>query len=60
VGGELSYPPKGWTKERMEEKFRWLVEPTAGSEKTSALIDLVWHFDELPGPQELISLAIDT
>ena len=55
--GGLGFPQDPpWSRADMEEKFRWLVEPVAGPERTAELIDMVWRFDGLGSVQEFTSL----
>ena len=54
VDGGLSYPPPGWGEDVMEEKFRWLVAPVLGEERTERLITMVWSFEEQQGMEGLI------
>jgi 2-methylcitrate dehydratase PrpD len=55
--GGLSFPQDPpWSRADMEEKFRWLVEPVVGPERTAELIDMVWRFDELDSVQKLTSV----
>ena len=60
VEGELSYPPAGWDEKRMEEKFRWLVEPVLGRRLTDRIIDIGRHFEELDSVRELTGLLISS
>ncbi len=53
VEGEFSYPPTDWNKNRMEEKFRWLVEPVVGGKLTDDLIELGWGFDGVDSVKEV-------
>ena len=54
--GVLSYPPKGWDRNRMEEKFLWLVGPVLGTTRAKTLIDTIWHFEKLPDIRDFIAL----
>jgi len=54
VDGGLSFPPIGWDRGRMEEKFHWLADPVLGKNRADELVELVWSFDELPGVDRLI------
>jgi 2-methylcitrate dehydratase PrpD len=58
VDGGLSYPPVGWDRGRMEEKFHWLVDPVLGKNRANELVELVWSFDEQAGVDELIHLSL--
>lgn len=53
--GGLSYPPTGWNREKMEGKFRWLVEPLIGDARTDKLIDMIWSFEQLSDIRDFIS-----
>ena len=54
VDGGLSYPPVGWDRGRMEEKFHWLVDPVLGKNRAKELVELVWSFDEQAGVDRLV------
>jgi 2-methylcitrate dehydratase PrpD len=54
VDGGLVYPPPGWDRHRMEEKFHWLVDPVLGKGRGDRLVDLVWCFEQQHGVEELI------
>jgi 2-methylcitrate dehydratase PrpD len=54
VDGGLSYPPVGWDRGRMEEKFHWLVDPVLGENRADELVKLVWSFDEQAGVDRLV------
>lgn len=41
------YPPNPMTHEDVEDKARDLMRPILGDEQTEALIDRVWHIDDL-------------
>jgi 2-methylcitrate dehydratase PrpD len=56
--GGLSYPPVGWDRARMEEKFHWLVDPVLGCKQADRLIALVWSFEQQPDVAELIGLTV--
>jgi 2-methylcitrate dehydratase PrpD len=58
VDGGLSYPPVGWDRERMEEKFHWLVDPVLGLRRADRLIDLVWSFEDQRDLAELIRATL--
>jgi 2-methylcitrate dehydratase PrpD len=55
--GGLSYPPVGWDRARMEEKFHWLVDPVLGKNRAERLVELVWSFDEQRDMAGLIRAA---
>jgi 2-methylcitrate dehydratase PrpD len=57
VEGGFMYPPRGWSRTRMEEKFHWLADPLLGGERADRLVELVWRFDEEPDVGRLVGLA---
>ena len=44
--------------DELEAKFRWLVEPLLGPERTAALIELIWHFEQVGDGQKLLELTL--
>jgi len=58
VGGGLVFPQPGWDQATMEAKFHWLVDPVLGGKQADRLIDLVWHFEEQAGVDELIRTTL--
>jgi len=50
---DMMYPQQGWDERRVEEKFRWLTQPLLGEARTSELIEMIWHFEEVPSVREL-------
>jgi len=60
VDGGLSYPPVGWDRVSMEEKFHWLVDPVVGRNRAEELVKLVWSFEKQGGVAELIHATLST
>jgi len=58
VEGGFAYPPPGWDRTRMEEKFHWLVDPVLGKNRADELVNLVWSFDKQPGVAQLVQLTL--
>jgi len=58
VDGGLSYPPVGWDRVSMEEKFHWLVDPVVGRNRADELVKLVWNFEKQGGVAELIHATL--
>jgi 2-methylcitrate dehydratase PrpD len=58
VDGGLSYPPVGWDRVRMEEKFHWLVDPLLGRRRADELTEIVWSFEKQAGVAELIHTTL--
>jgi 2-methylcitrate dehydratase PrpD len=55
VDGGLSFPPAGWTQERMADKFRWLagfVIPAAS--QSEEILEILWHFEQVADVRTLI------
>lgn len=42
----------------LEAKFRWLAEPVLGDRQTSALVDVIWSFEEIENARTLIDLCV--
>ncbi len=50
------HPQPGWDEERMEEKFRWLASFVLDEDRTDALLDMLWHFDDVPSVRQLTGM----
>jgi 2-methylcitrate dehydratase PrpD len=59
VEGGLKFPPGDWDKERMVEKFYWLVRPVLKPEVLDAVLSLLWNFDELLDTHSLTNLLVE-
>jgi 2-methylcitrate dehydratase PrpD len=46
--GEPPFPQPDWDAERMAEKFRWITGFVLDEGRVDALLDTLWHFEELP------------
>ncbi len=44
------------TDEELENKFKWLMEPMFGVEKTKAMVDLIWNFEACSDVRDLIRM----
>jgi 2-methylcitrate dehydratase PrpD len=53
VDGGLRFPPVGWNREHMSEKFRWLAGFVISSAQIDEILDLLWQFDQLSDVREL-------
>ncbi len=42
----------------LEKKFRWLVEPVLGVERTEKLVEMVWKFENVETTKDLIDLCV--
>ncbi|HEX6306385.1 MAG TPA: MmgE/PrpD family protein [Anaerolineales bacterium] len=42
----------------LEAKFRWLVAPVLGQRQTSALLDMIWSFEQADEARSLIDLCV--
>jgi 2-methylcitrate dehydratase PrpD len=52
-------PPDGLPSDAdLEAKFRWLVEPVLGPRNASALVDMIWSFEEAVAASSLVDLCI--
>jgi 2-methylcitrate dehydratase PrpD len=43
-------------EERLEKKFRWLTGYVLGQDRIDQLLEMLWHFEEVPDVGELASL----
>jgi 2-methylcitrate dehydratase PrpD len=57
VGGGLSFPQAGWDEGVMEEKFRWLAGSVLDEARVTALLDMLWRFDEIPDVRRLTRMV---
>jgi 2-methylcitrate dehydratase PrpD len=48
VQGNINYPQQGWDEERLADKFRWLAGHVLDRARIEDLIQMLWHFEELP------------
>ena len=56
VDGGIRYP-QGWDENRVEEKFRWLVDHVLEDSRIEPLVDMVWHFEDVDDVRELTQLV---
>ena len=56
VEGEINYPQQCWDEQSLEEKFRWLARHALDEARIDALVEMVWHFEEISRVEELTSL----
>jgi len=56
VEGNINFPQQGWDQDRLEEKFRWLTQQVLDQGHVEELVDLVWHFDQVPDVRALTAL----
>jgi 2-methylcitrate dehydratase PrpD len=52
VEGNINFPQQGWDADRLENKFRWLAGHVLDSRHVDELVDMVWHFDQVPDVRE--------
>jgi hypothetical protein len=58
VEGEINYPQRCWDERGLEEKFRWLAEPVLERGQVDAVIDMVWHLEDVQDSGELVALLL--
>ena len=46
VDGGLRFPPAGWNRERMSDKFRWLAGFVLPPDQTDEILETLWRFDQ--------------
>ena len=56
VEGEINYPQQCWDEQSLEEKFRWLARHVLDEARIDALVEMVWHFEEMSRVEELTRL----
>ncbi len=56
VVAAFSLNDAAWDRERVADKFRWLVEDVLSEEQTEELIELVWTFDQLEDVRDFTAL----
>ena len=52
-----TYDAGGWSRARMEVKFRWLATPVMPVAQVDRLVDMIWGFDDVADTRELIRLV---
>ncbi len=58
IDAGAKFPQPGWDEARLEEKFRWLTGPILAGDRVETLIDMAWHFEDLPSVRELTRLLV--
>jgi len=53
VAGGINFPQQGWDEARVEAKFRWLTRQVLEETAIKGLIDMTWHFEQVPDVREL-------
>jgi len=53
VDGGLRFPPQGWDRERMSDKFRWLAAFVLSSAQADEILETLWRFDQVQNVSEL-------
>ena len=53
VDGGLRFPPLGWDRERMSDKFRWLAGFVLSPAQAEEILDILWDFDQVKDVREL-------
>jgi len=56
VDGGLRFPPAGWNRERMSDKFRWLAGFVLSPDQTDEILEILWRFDQLTEVRALTRL----
>jgi 2-methylcitrate dehydratase PrpD len=54
--GGFCFPPPVWGEAEIEEKFRWLAANLLDQGCIEALVDMVWHFEDVADVHELTTL----
>lgn len=53
VEGAAAAHQPGWDEDAMERKFRWLAAFVLDEARIESLVDLLWHFEDVPDVREL-------
>jgi 2-methylcitrate dehydratase PrpD len=53
VEGSFRFPTPGWSRQRMDDKFRWLARFVLEDEQIDDLLEMAWHFDDVPDVRQL-------
>lgn len=56
VSGDINYPQQDWDEHRVEEKFRWLIRPVLDKACINEVVEMTWHFEEVPKVRELTQI----
>lgn len=56
VEGEINYPQRCWDEQGLEKKFRWLARHVLDETCVDAVVDMVWHFEDVSNVRELTRL----
>lgn len=51
-----TYAEQNWNRDRMEKKFRWLLEEILPKPAISQLVEMIWNLDKLKDISELTNL----
>ena len=57
VEGSSRFPNPGWSREKMDEKFRWLVGFVLDDERTDALLEMTWGLENVESVRRLTDLV---
>ena len=57
VEGSFRFPYAPWEREKIEDKFRWLVRHVLDDKRIDHLLHMVWHFEDVPRVSELTALV---
>jgi 2-methylcitrate dehydratase PrpD len=57
VEGSFRFPASGWSRQKMEEKFRWLARFVLDDEQIDGLLEMVWHLEDVPSVAQLTDMV---
>jgi 2-methylcitrate dehydratase PrpD len=57
VEGSFYFPNPAWSREKMEDKFRWLARFVLDDERIDHLLEMLWHFEDVPSVSQLTDLV---
>ena len=58
VEGEINYPQRCWDEQGLGKKFRWLAAHVLDGTRADAVVDMVWHLEDIPNVRELTQLLV--
>lgn len=56
VEGNINFPQGGWDERKLERKFRWLTKDVLDRSQVDQLVEMVWHFEQVPNVRELTEI----
>jgi 2-methylcitrate dehydratase PrpD len=57
VSEESRFPNPPWSRDKLDEKFRWLAAYVVEGERVDRLLEMAWSFEDVPDVSELTKLV---